>query len=65
MRELTLSGTLTEMLKAAVFDKQLPKSVLNNFPKFTGENNCSRVFLLKRRLWQGCFPATLVNFFTE
>ena len=49
------------------------KGVLRNFTKFTGEYQCQSLFfnkvaglrpvtLLKKRLWDRCFPVTFVKF---
>ena len=49
------------------------KGVLRNFTKFTGKHLCQSLFfnevaglrpatLLKKRLWQRCFPENFVNF---
>ena len=60
------------------FQKQPPeafykKGVLKNFAKFTGKYLCQNIFfnkvvgirlaiLLKKRLWQKCFPVNFVKF---
>ena len=49
------------------------KSVLSNFPKFTGKRLCQSLFFnkdagfspWKERLWNRCFHVKIVNFFTE
>ena len=38
----------------------MKKGVLKNFTKFTGKNVPEH--LLKKRLWQRCFPVHLANF---
>ena len=39
------------------------KVVLKNFEKFTGKHLCRPATLLKKRLWQWCFPVNFANFF--
>ena len=43
------------------------KGVLRNIAKFTGKHLCRRLFLpatlLKKRLWDRCFPVNFVKFF--
>ena len=65
-----ITGKHSEAAAHVMFFK---KSVLRNFAKFTGQHLCQSLFLnkvadlrfaalLKKRLWQRCFPVNVAKF---